>query len=57
MRGPHAVLEHRMSVYDNMPDEQQLSESEGSSGGGGGGGEAQGTGGESEVGQVTLSDY
>ncbi|XP_041807759.1 rho GTPase-activating protein 7 isoform X2 [Chelmon rostratus] len=30
---PLAALDHRLSVYDNVPDEQQLSGSEGSSGG------------------------
>ncbi|XP_044078746.1 rho GTPase-activating protein 7 isoform X2 [Siniperca chuatsi] len=32
---PLAVLDHRLSIYDNVPDNQQLSESEGGSGGSG----------------------
>ncbi|KAM7397652.1 hypothetical protein PAMA_005796 [Pampus argenteus] len=32
---PLTVLDHRLSIYDNVPDDQQLSESEGGSGGSG----------------------
>ncbi|XP_008295032.1 rho GTPase-activating protein 7 [Stegastes partitus] len=32
---PLALLDHRLSVYDNVPNDQQLSESEGGSGGSG----------------------
>lgn len=32
VRSPLAALDHRMSIYDNVPDDQQLSGSEGGSG-------------------------
>ncbi|XP_067464994.1 rho GTPase-activating protein 7 isoform X2 [Thunnus thynnus] len=44
---PLTTLDHRLSVYDNVPDDQQLSESEGGSGGSGS--DAERTSEESEV--------
>lgn len=49
---PLAALDHRLSIYDNVPDDQQLSESEGGSGGSVSDAERMGE--ESEVGQLTL---
>uniref|UniRef100_A0A3B4YX00 Si:dkeyp-23e4.3 n=1 Tax=Seriola lalandi dorsalis TaxID=1841481 RepID=A0A3B4YX00_SERLL len=46
---PLAVVDHRASIYDNVPDHQQLSEGVG--GCGGSGSDAERTGEESEVGQ------
>lgn len=43
------MLDHRLSIYDNVPDDQQLSESEGGSGGSGSDAERMAE--ESEVGQ------
>lgn len=46
--GQRAVLDHRMSVYDNVPDSVQLSESEGGS-------DTERMGEESEVGWTNHS--
>ncbi|XP_063751648.1 rho GTPase-activating protein 7 isoform X2 [Eleginops maclovinus] len=50
VRSPLAVLDHRLSIYDNVPDDQQLSESEGGSGGSGSDAERMGE--ESEVSEL-----
>lgn len=50
VRSPLAVLDHRLSVYDNVPDDQQLSEGEG--GRAGSGSDAELMGEEPEVGRL-----
>ncbi|XP_045896343.1 rho GTPase-activating protein 7 isoform X1 [Micropterus dolomieu] len=51
---PLALLDHRLSVYDNVPDDQQLSESEGGSGGSGSDAERMGE--ESEVSRLLAGE-
>ncbi|XP_031724810.1 rho GTPase-activating protein 7 isoform X1 [Anarrhichthys ocellatus] len=51
---PLAVLDHRLSIYDNVPDDQQLSESE--VGSGGSGSDAERMGEESEVGRLLAGE-
>ncbi|CAJ1063315.1 rho GTPase-activating protein 7 isoform X2 [Xyrichtys novacula] len=51
---PLAVLDHRLSIYDNMPDDQQLSGSEASSGGSGS--DAERIGEESEMSQLLAGE-
>ncbi|XP_074528528.1 rho GTPase-activating protein 7 isoform X2 [Halichoeres trimaculatus] len=51
---PLGVLDHRLSIYDNVPDEQQLSGSEGSSGGSGS--DAERLGEESEVSHLLAGE-
>ncbi|XP_039633567.1 rho GTPase-activating protein 7 isoform X2 [Perca fluviatilis] len=51
---PLRVLDHRMSIYDNVPDDQQLSESEGGSGGSGSDAERMGE--ESEVSRLLAGE-
>ncbi|KAM9846857.1 rho GTPase-activating protein 7 [Aulostomus maculatus] len=52
--GPRPTLDHRMSIYDNMLDDQQLSESEGGSGGSSSDAERMGE--ESEVRQLLAGE-
>ncbi|XP_032390478.1 rho GTPase-activating protein 7 isoform X2 [Etheostoma spectabile] len=52
--GPLQVLDHRMSVYDNVPDDLQLSESEGGSGGSGSDAERMGE--ESEMSRLLAGE-
>lgn len=52
---PLALLDHRLSIYDNIPDNQQLSESEGGSGGSGSDTERMGKG--LEVGQRAVTEH
>ncbi|KAG7217171.1 hypothetical protein INR49_027712 [Caranx melampygus] len=47
VRSPLAVLDHRLSIYDNVPDDQQMSESEGG---------CAGSGEESEVGRLLADE-
>ncbi|XP_034078943.1 rho GTPase-activating protein 7 isoform X2 [Gymnodraco acuticeps] len=54
VRSPLAVLDHRLSIYDNVPDDQQLSESEGGSGGSGSDAERMGE--ESEVSELLAGE-
>ncbi|XP_034406844.1 rho GTPase-activating protein 7 isoform X2 [Cyclopterus lumpus] len=49
---PLAVLDHRLSIYDNVPDDQRLSES----GGGGSGRDAERMGEESEVSRLLADE-
>ncbi|XP_041657606.1 rho GTPase-activating protein 7 isoform X2 [Cheilinus undulatus] len=51
---PLASLDHRLSIYDNVPDDQQLSGSDGSSGGSGS--DAERTGEESEVSHLLAGE-
>ncbi|KAI3373895.1 hypothetical protein L3Q82_022464, partial [Scortum barcoo] len=51
---PLAALDHRLSIYDNVPDDQQLSESEGGSGGSVSDAERMGE--ESEVSQLLRGE-
>ncbi|XP_060912100.1 LOW QUALITY PROTEIN: rho GTPase-activating protein 7 [Labrus mixtus] len=52
--GPLSLLDHRLSIYDNVPDDQQLSGSEGS--GGGSGSDAERMGEESEVSHLLAGE-